>query len=96
MKGIRKKFILLLLIASAIAVATLGVTQILINAYDLSWTTVDGGGGEIAGGEYLLIGAIGQPDAGDVENSDTLVEGGYLGSESQTGRNAAENWQEYQ
>jgi hypothetical protein len=32
--------------------------------YDLSWSTVDGGGGTISSGGYQLIGTIGQPDAG--------------------------------
>lgn len=33
-------------------------------SYDLSWNTVDGGGGHSAGGRYTLDGTIGQPDAG--------------------------------
>lgn len=40
--------------------------------YDLSWWTVDGGGGALSGGGYLLEGAAGQPDAGD-----PLSGGGY-------------------
>jgi hypothetical protein len=32
--------------------------------YDLSWSTVDGGGGTSTGGNYELSGTIGQPDAG--------------------------------
>ena len=32
--------------------------------YDLSWNTVDGGGGTSSGGAYELSGTIGQPDAG--------------------------------
>lgn len=31
--------------------------------YDLSWGTVDGGGGSGTGGSYQLSGSIGQPDA---------------------------------
>ena len=30
--------------------------------YDLSWSTIDGGGGTIKGGSYVLTGTIGQPD----------------------------------
>ena len=33
-------------------------------AFDLSWSTVDGGGGTSAGGQFSLSGTIGQPDAG--------------------------------
>ena len=32
--------------------------------YDLSWSTIDGGGGTSTGGPYSLSGTIGQPDAG--------------------------------
>ena len=31
--------------------------------YDLSWSTIDGGGGVSSGGPYTLTGTIGQPDA---------------------------------
>lgn len=32
--------------------------------YAISWSTIDGGGGESSGGPYVLMGTIGQPDAG--------------------------------
>ncbi len=32
-------------------------------SYDLSWSTIDGGGGQSSGGPYTLTGTIGQPDA---------------------------------
>jgi len=31
--------------------------------YELSWYTIDGGGGQSVGGPYALTGTIGQPDA---------------------------------
>ena len=31
--------------------------------YELSWSTIDGGGGRSTGGPYTLAGTIGQPDA---------------------------------
>ncbi|MCK4783851.1 MAG: hypothetical protein KAV87_08890, partial [Desulfobacteraceae bacterium] len=31
--------------------------------YELSWYTIDGGGGRSSGGPYSLTGTIGQPDA---------------------------------
>lgn len=31
--------------------------------YELSWYTIDGGGGSSSGGPYVLMGTIGQPDA---------------------------------
>jgi hypothetical protein len=32
--------------------------------YEISWHTIDGGGGTSSGGQYVLTGTIGQPDAG--------------------------------
>ena len=32
--------------------------------YDLSWSTIDSGGGSISGGDYIMMGTVGQPDAG--------------------------------
>jgi hypothetical protein len=48
--------------------------------YDLSWWTVDGGGGAstIAGG-YSLSGSIGQPDVGLLAGSDYSLAGGFWG-----------------
>ena len=31
--------------------------------YQLTWSTIDGGGGTSSGGPYTLVGTIGQPDA---------------------------------
>ncbi|MHC4751747.1 MAG: hypothetical protein ACYTFW_17965 [Planctomycetota bacterium] len=32
--------------------------------YEITWYTIDGGGGTSTGGQYTLTGTIGQPDAG--------------------------------
>ncbi len=51
--------------------------------YDLSWNTIDGGGGVSGGGAYTLGGAIGQPDAGVLSGGDYTLAGGFwLGGES--------------
>jgi hypothetical protein len=34
------------------------------NGFDLSWSTIDGGGASSTGGNFVLTGTIGQPDAG--------------------------------
>jgi hypothetical protein len=46
-----------LLVVSAVWAQTGG-------GYDLTWHTVDGGGGTVSGGGYTLMGTAGQPDAG--------------------------------
>jgi len=49
--------------------------------YDLSWWTVDGGGGtSAAAGSYTLDGTAGQPDPGPVlSGGDYNLEGGFWG-----------------
>lgn len=44
--------------------------------YDLSWSTIDGGG-ESNGGPYALKSTIGQPDAGVMAGGDYEVLGGF-------------------
>lgn len=34
--------------------------------HDLTWSTVDGGGGAVSGGGYTLMGTVGQPEPGPV------------------------------
>jgi hypothetical protein len=62
----RTKIILLLLLASA---ANAG--------YNISWHTIDGGGGQSVGGQYELTGTIGQPDAAYSESGRYEVLGGF-------------------
>lgn len=47
--------------------------------YDLTWSTVDGGGGVSAGGGYTLIGTAGQPDAGTLGGGSYTLAGGFWG-----------------
>jgi hypothetical protein len=52
---------LYLLFAGAIL---LGVSSVTAQNYEISWFTIDGGGGTSTGGVYTVSGTIGQPDAG--------------------------------
>ncbi len=45
--------------------------------YEISWYTIDGGGGQSSGGTYTLIGTIGQPDAAYSAGGDYEVLGGF-------------------
>jgi hypothetical protein len=45
--------------------------------YELSWSTIDGGGGTSSGGQYVLRGTIGQPDAAYSAGGDYEVLGGF-------------------
>lgn len=50
------------------------------DSYDLSWWTVDGGGGIASGGPYTLGGTIGQPDAGTLTGGAYTLGGGFWGA----------------
>lgn len=45
--------------------------------YQLTWSTVDGGGGVSSGGPYTLVGTIGQPDAAYSSGGDYELLGGF-------------------
>jgi hypothetical protein len=66
-----------------LALASLAQAQ---NAnYDLSWWTVDGGGGTAGDGVYTLSGTAGQPDAGPALEAGayyTLTGGFWYGAEA--------------
>ena len=46
-------------------------------SFEVSWFTVDGGGGTSSGGDFVLSGTIGQPDAGDLSGGDFVLRGGF-------------------
>ncbi len=49
--------------------------------YDLTWSTVDGGGWTFSrGGDYSLGGTVGQADAGLVQGVEYSLAGGFWGS----------------
>ncbi len=45
--------------------------------FDLTWHTIDGGGGYSAGGDFELEGTIGQHDAGPMTGGDFELSGGF-------------------
>jgi len=46
-------------------------------AYELTWFTVDGGGGASAGGGYALVGTAGQPDTAVLSGGTYTLAGGF-------------------
>ena len=47
--------------------------------YEISWYTIDGGGGQSSGGDYVLTGTIGQPDAAYSTGDYELIGGFWPG-----------------
>jgi hypothetical protein len=72
--------LLILCLLLVVAVSALAQTG---GDYDLSWSTVDGGGYTFSsGGDYALGGTIGQPDAGLLSGGDYTLGGGFWGGGS--------------
>ena len=63
-----KKIIVLLVL-----ILSLPVTA----GYEISWSTIDGGGGTSSGGVFTLRGTIGQADAGEMTGVDYVLTGGF-------------------
>ena len=64
--------LVLLLAGAALVQAQVG------GGYDLTWSTVDGGGGTFSsGGGYTLGGTAGQPDAGVLTGGGYTLGGGF-------------------
>ncbi len=52
--------------------------------YDLTWSTIDGGGGALAGGDYSLTGTVGQPEPGELAGGAYSAVGGFWAMFSET------------
>ena len=66
----KQVIIVTILVLGLIASSSLG-------QYELSWYTVDGGGGMSSGGPYTLTGTIGQPDAAWSKGGQYELLGGF-------------------
>ena len=67
-------------LAGLLALILVSVVLAAPQAFDLSWWTVDGGGGSSEGGDYALSGSIGQPDTSPLmSGGDFTIVGGYWG-----------------
>jgi len=47
--------------------------------FEITWYTIDGGGGVSGGGGFVLSGTIGQPDAGSASGGNFALAGGFWG-----------------
>ena len=75
-KGLNLRQAGLLALAAFLLVGSMALVQA-DGGYDLSWSTVDGGGGECSGGGYTLTGTAGQPDAGVLSGEGYTLQGGF-------------------
>lgn len=63
-----------LLVAGVLAPAATAQTG---GSYELTWSTVDSGGGTSTGSDYAVTGTAGQSDAGDASGGAYTAAGGF-------------------
>ncbi len=68
-----KKIIVLLVLTLSLPVMSMSDGD-----YEISWSSIDGGGGRSSGGDYSLVSTIGQPDAAYSQGGDYEMLGGFL------------------
>ncbi len=68
-------------LATVLSLAVIGLGAPVVADPDLSWFTIDGGGGSSSGGTFSLMGTIGQPDAGATMTGGSFsLNGGFWGA----------------
>ncbi|MEM7114986.1 MAG: hypothetical protein AAF614_21290 [Chloroflexota bacterium] len=72
----QKMMMIVLLLLSLLAATTLVGAQT-GGGFDLSWATIDAGGGSSSGGSFDVQGTIGQPDAGALAAGNFRLGGGF-------------------
>jgi hypothetical protein len=75
-----KGLIFLILMALMLVVGVASSQAQSGGGYDLTWSTIDGGGATFSTGEsYSLGGTIGQPEAGLMSGGGYMLAGGFWG-----------------
>jgi hypothetical protein len=72
--ALRRKGFTLLLAGITVTILTFAGAD---GAYNISQYTIDGGGGQSSGGQYVLTGTIGQPDAASSAGGSYELLGGF-------------------
>ena len=74
-----------IIIITLFSLSILAMGAIAYSGYVISWFTIDGGGGESAGGMYTLSGTLGQTEAGPtMGGGDYTLSGGFWGGAATT------------
>jgi len=71
-----KRMVIILVVALTLSVSGWALASS-VGGFDLSWFSIDGGGGVSNGASYALTGTIGQPDAGALSGGVYNLAGGF-------------------
>ena len=75
----------LLLIAALVLLAAVSLASAQTGEWDLTWSTIDGGGASSSGDRFALSGTIGQPDAASLSGGIYTLHGGFWGPATRPG-----------
>ncbi|MEI2672174.1 MAG: hypothetical protein V9G13_13920 [Marmoricola sp.] len=78
-----KRLSLFIPIVLAVLIVSIAVAQS-GGGYDLTWSTIDGGGGASSGGGYTVDGTLGQFEAGALSGGSYTLSGGFWTSPAAT------------
>ena len=73
----KQRLSLIMGLALMASVAAIAEGQNESGGFDMSWNTLDGGGGSCIGGDFAMSGTVGQPDAGEMAGGDFVLRGGF-------------------
>jgi len=73
------------LIAALVLLVAVSLVSAQTGEWDLTWSTIDGGGASSSGDRFALSGTIGQPDAGSLSGGIYTLRGGFWGAVGQGG-----------
>ena len=75
---IKHRWFFILLAVALIAVAGTGVWAQSLGSFDLSWHTINNGGGHASSASYRLDGVLGQADSGSLTSASYQLAGGFM------------------
>ena len=75
MKRVRR-FVPIVTLAATLLLVSIAAAQ-MGGGFDLTWNTIDGGGGASSGGGYTLNGTLGQFEAGRLSGGGYTLSGGF-------------------
>lgn len=89
-------FLKVALLTLAVLLATVCVTLSFEGVeFDLSWFTVDGGGGQASGGQFNVMGTIGQPESVVMTGDEYELLGGFWEGGMAEPNSSAGVWRAY-
>lgn len=73
---LKRTIVLIAVVAAMLVLASAALAQS-GGTFNLTWNTIDGGGGRVTSASYSMEGSIGQPDAGQIASGSYSLMSGF-------------------